>query len=39
LQVYTWTVDDPDEMRRLIGAGVDGIMTNHPELLRAVLES
>ncbi|HXD90728.1 MAG TPA: glycerophosphodiester phosphodiesterase family protein [Candidatus Binataceae bacterium] len=39
LQVYTWTVDAPDEMRRLIGAGVDGIMTNHPERLRAVLET
>ena len=39
LQVYVWTVDDPDEMRRMISAGVDGIMTNHPERLRAVLES
>jgi len=34
LSVYTWTVDEPDEMRRLIAFGVDGIMTNYPERLR-----
>jgi glycerophosphoryl diester phosphodiesterase len=39
LRVYTWTVDDPDEMCRLIRAGVDGIMTNYPDRLRLVLEA
>jgi glycerophosphoryl diester phosphodiesterase len=39
LAIYVWTVDDPAEMRRLIVAGVDGIMTNHPERLRALMES
>ncbi len=34
LSVYTWTVDGPTEMRRLIAYGVDGIMTNYPERLR-----
>jgi glycerophosphoryl diester phosphodiesterase len=34
LSVYTWTVDDPGEIRRLIAFGVDGIMTNYPERLR-----
>jgi glycerophosphoryl diester phosphodiesterase len=34
LRVYTWTVDEPGEMRRLIAFGVDGIMTNYPERLR-----
>ncbi len=30
--VYTWTVDDLDTMRRVIAAGVDGVITNRPEL-------
>jgi glycerophosphoryl diester phosphodiesterase len=38
LQVATWTVDDAKEMRRSIAAGVDGIMTNFPDRLRAVIE-
>lgn len=32
LFVYAWTVDDLPTMRRLITAGVDGIITNRPEL-------
>lgn len=36
LSVYTWTVDDPAVMRRLIAEGVDGIMTNYPDRLRSV---
>jgi glycerophosphoryl diester phosphodiesterase len=39
LKVYTWTVDDSTEMMRLIEAGVDGIMTNYPARLRALMES
>src|ERR1700730_1307975 len=38
LQVATWTVDDPQEMRRIIAAGVDGVMTNFPDRLSAVIE-
>jgi glycerophosphoryl diester phosphodiesterase len=38
LSVYTWTVDEPGEMRRLIAFGVDGIMTNYPERLREVTD-
>ncbi|MGB8542373.1 MAG: glycerophosphodiester phosphodiesterase family protein [Candidatus Acidiferrales bacterium] len=38
LQVATWTVDHPEEMRRVIAAGVDGVMTNFPDRLRAVIE-
>jgi glycerophosphoryl diester phosphodiesterase len=36
LAVYVWTVDEAPAMRRLIAAGVDGIMTNNPQHLREV---
>jgi glycerophosphoryl diester phosphodiesterase len=39
LQVHVWTIDDPGEMRRLIGLGVDGIMTDRPDLLKQVLDT
>ena len=37
LEVHVWTIDDPGQMRRLLALGVDGIMTDRPELLRDVL--
>jgi glycerophosphoryl diester phosphodiesterase len=37
LAVTTWTVDDPDELRRLAGLGVDAVITNTPEVALAVL--
>lgn len=39
LLVATWTVDNPEDMRRLIDAGVDGVMSNFPDRLRAVVSS
>ena len=38
-RVNAWTVNDPDEMHRLIGLGVDGIVTDVPDVLRGVLAS
>ncbi len=36
LQVVVWTVNKPDDMARLIEMGVDGIISDHPDLLRQV---
>jgi glycerophosphoryl diester phosphodiesterase len=38
LQVVAWTINEPDQMRRLIAAGADGIMTDYPERLVGVLQ-
>ncbi|PKK99123.1 MAG: hypothetical protein CVV57_02870 [Tenericutes bacterium HGW-Tenericutes-2] len=38
IAVHYWTIDDPDEMRRLIENGADGIMTNRPSVLKEVLD-
>jgi glycerophosphoryl diester phosphodiesterase len=37
LSVNVWTVDDPDEIGLLASAGVDGIITNVPDVARRVL--
>ena len=36
LAVHVWTIDDPEEMRRLVALGVDGVMTDRPSVLRQV---
>ena len=33
-QVIAWTVNDEEEMRRLVALGVDGICTNYPDVAR-----
>jgi glycerophosphoryl diester phosphodiesterase len=39
LPVIVWTVNDPKDMSRLIDMGVDGIISDRPDLLRAVAGS
>jgi glycerophosphoryl diester phosphodiesterase len=34
LKVVAWTVNDPAAMRRVIGLGVDGVISDRPDLLR-----
>jgi glycerophosphoryl diester phosphodiesterase len=38
LAVHVWTIDKPEEMARLLDLGVDGIMSDRPSVLAAVLE-
>ena len=39
LQVATWTINKPDQMRSVIAAGVNGVMTDYPDRLRTVIEN
>lgn len=36
LRVTTWTVNEPEEMRRVLKLGVDGIVTDRPDLLASL---
>ncbi len=38
LLVSVWTPDDPTQMEKLIGMGVDAITTNRPDLLKNLLK-
>lgn len=35
LQVAVWTLDDPDRARRLVARGVDAVITDRPDRMRA----
>jgi glycerophosphoryl diester phosphodiesterase len=39
LAVYVYTVDDPGEMRTLLGRGCDGLFTNFPARMRGLLDT
>lgn len=39
LEVHVWTIDDEADMRALLDLGVDGLVTDRPDLLREVLRS
>jgi glycerophosphoryl diester phosphodiesterase len=38
VEMFVWTINDPAEMDHLLGLGVDGIITDYPGRLRALLE-
>ena len=37
LMVIPWTVNDPNDMRRLIDMGIDGLITDRPDILVLLL--
>ncbi|QKW40159.1 glycerophosphodiester phosphodiesterase [Actinomadura sp. NAK00032] len=39
MNVLTWTINDGGDMRKAIELGVDGIITNKPDVLRHVLQA
>ncbi len=38
IDVYVWTIDDEEEMRKFIDWGVDGIYSNKPGVLKKVID-
>jgi glycerophosphoryl diester phosphodiesterase len=36
--LWTWTVNEPDDMRRVINMGVDGIMSDYADVLRGIVD-
>lgn len=38
LAVHVWTIDDEAEMAELVDLGVDGVMTDRPQALEAILQ-
>ena len=39
LGVLPWTVNEPADLDRMVGLGVDGLITDYPDRARAVLEA
>lgn len=38
MKVYTWTVNDEENIQDMIARGVDGVISNHPDLLCQVAD-
>ena len=39
LKVLVWTVNEPAEMGKMLGYGIDGLITDRPDLARKLLEA
>lgn len=39
MAVHYWTIDDKEDMKKLIGNGADGLITDRPDLMQEVLEA
>jgi len=39
LKVVPWTINNPADMDRMIGWGVDGLISDYPDRLREVLRA
>ncbi|TAF64576.1 MAG: glycerophosphodiester phosphodiesterase [Cytophagales bacterium] len=37
-KIYVWTVNKPEDMRRLAAMGVDGIITDYPDVAKKILK-
>jgi glycerophosphoryl diester phosphodiesterase len=37
--LFTWTVDDPEQLRQLAEVGIDGVYTRRPDIARAVFDA
>jgi len=38
LEVFVWTVNTKSDMKRMIKRGVDGIITDRPDILRSIVK-
>ena len=37
-EIYIWTINDPQQMKKLLARGVDGIVTDRADLAQAVFK-
>jgi glycerophosphoryl diester phosphodiesterase len=38
IPIFAWTIDREENMRRLLGWGIDGIITNRPDALKKIVD-